>query len=118
MKNKETERRQAIELLCTDMLVSKEHLLRKIDAAVDFTHIYDLVETLYSEDNGRPSIDPVVLFKLVLIQHLFGIRSLRQTMRDVEVNVAYRCFWGTRCRSRCRILRRSAMRSGIGSQRK
>ena len=94
MKNKETEQRQAIELLCTDMLVAKEHLLRKIDAAVDFTHIYDLVETLYSEDNGRPSIDPVVLYKLVLIQHLFGIRSLRQTMRDEEVNVAYRWFLG------------------------
>lgn len=94
MMNKETEQRQAIELLCTDMLVPKEHLLRKIDAAVDFTHIYDLVETLYSEDNGRPSIDSVVLYKLVLIQHLFGIRSLRQTMRDVEVNVAYRWFLG------------------------
>ena len=92
--NREQEQRQAIELLCTDMLVPKEHLLRKIDAAVDFTHIYDLVEALYCEDNGRPSIDPVVLFKLVLIQHLFGIRSLRQTMRDVEVNVAYRWFLG------------------------
>ena len=66
-------------MLCTDMLVPKEHLLRKIDAAVDFTHIYELVEDLYCEDNGRPSCDPVVLFKLVLIQHLFGIRSLRQT---------------------------------------
>lgn len=92
--NRESEQRQAIELLCTDMLVPRDHLLRKIDAAVDFTHIYDLVEELYCEDNGRPSIDPVVLFKLVLIQHLFGIRSLRQTMRDVEVNVAYRWFLG------------------------
>ena len=36
----------------------------------------------------------MVLFKLVLIQHLFGIRSLRQTMRDAEVNVAYRWFLG------------------------
>ena len=66
-------------MLCTDMLVPKDHLLRKIDAAVDFRHIYELVEDLYCEDNGRPSCDPVVLFKLVLIQHLFGIRSLRQT---------------------------------------
>ena len=88
MLKKETEQRQAIEMLCTDMLVPKGHLLRKIDAAVDFAHIYELVEDLYSEDNGRPSCDPVVLFKLVLIQHLFGICSLRQTMRDAEVNVA------------------------------
>ena len=94
MMKRETEQRQAIEMLCTDMLVPKEHLLRKIDAAVDFTHIYELVEDLYCEDNGRPGCDPVVLFKLVLIQHLFGIRSLRQTMRDAEVNVAYRWFLG------------------------
>jgi len=90
MLQKETLKRQVIELLCTDMLVPPEHLLRRIDAALDFTHIYDLVEDLYCEDNGRPSCDPVVLIKLVLIQHLFGIRSLRQTLRDVEVNVAYK----------------------------
>ena len=94
MLKKEAEQRQAVEMLCTDMLVPREHLLRKIDAAVNFARIYDLVEDLYCEDNGRPSCDPVVLFKLVLIQHLFGIRSLRQTMRDAEVNVAYRWFLG------------------------
>ena len=94
MLKKEAEQRQAVEMLCTDMLVPREHLLRKIDAAVNFARIYELVEDLYCEDNGRPSCDPVVLFKLVMIQHLFGIRSLRQTMRDAEVNVAYRWFLG------------------------
>ena len=73
MLKKETEQRQAIEMLCTDMLVPKGHLQRKIDAAVNFTRIYEMVEDLYCEDNGRPSCDPVVLFKLVVIQHLFGI---------------------------------------------
>ena len=47
MLRKETEQRQAIEMLCTDMLVPREHLLRKIDAAVDFGRIYDLVKDLY-----------------------------------------------------------------------
>lgn len=94
MLKKEAVQRQAIELLCTDMLVPADHLLRRIDAAVDFTHIYDFVTDLYCEDNGRPSCDPVVLFKLVMIQHLFGIRSLRQTLRDAQVNVAYRWFLG------------------------
>ena len=94
MLTKEQEQRQAIEMLCTDMLVPQDHLLRKIDAAVDFNKIYGIVKDLYCEDNGRPSIDPVVLFKLVMIQHLFGIRSLRQTMKEVEVNVAYRWFLG------------------------
>lgn len=90
MLTKEKEQRQAIEMLCVDMLVPKDRLLRKIDAAVNFEHIYELVEELYCEDNGRPSCDPVVLFKLDMIKHLFGIRSLRQTLRDAEVNVAYR----------------------------
>ena len=94
MLKKEVEQRQAIEMLCTEMLVPKDHLLRKIDGAVDFRHIYDIVADLYCEDNGRPSCDPVVLFKLVMIQHLFGIRSLRQTMREVQVNAAYRWFIG------------------------
>ena len=62
MLTKEQEQRQAIDMLCTDMLVPQDHLLRKIDAAVDFKHIYEIVEDLYCEDNGRPSIDPVVLF--------------------------------------------------------
>ena len=38
--------------------MSKDHILRKIDRAVDFTKIYDFVEELYCGDNGRPSIDP------------------------------------------------------------
>ena len=84
MLKKEMEQRQAIEMLCTDMLVPQDHLLRKIDKAVDFAHIYEFVKGCYSEGNGRPSIDPVVLFKLVMIQHLFGIRSLRQTQAEAE----------------------------------
>ena len=69
-------------------------MLRKIDAAVDFEKIYEMVEELYSEDNGRPSIDPVVLIKMVLIRHLYGLPSLRRTAAEVEVNMAYRWFLG------------------------
>jgi transposase len=94
MINKDKENRQALEIICLETLIPKEHLLRKIDAAVQFEHIYDLVEDLYCPDNGRPSIDPVVLFKMVLIQHIYGIRSLRQTSAEVEMNIAYRWFIG------------------------
>ena len=86
--------RDVIEIVGIDSLVPREHLLRKIDAAVDFSKIYEMVEPLYCKDNGRPSIDPVVLFKMVLIQHLFGIPSLRQTHREIQVNLAYRWFLG------------------------
>ena len=86
--------RDLVEFVVIDQLVPKEHLLRKIDAAVDFTRLYEMVEPLYCEDNGRPSIDPVVLFKMVLIQHLYGLPSLRRTAEEVSLNVAYRWFLG------------------------
>ena len=82
--------RGVMELVDTEMLVPAEHLLWKIDAAMDFNRLYEMVEPLYSEDNGRPSVDPVVLFKMVLIQHLYGLPSLRRTAEEVRVNVAYR----------------------------
>lgn len=94
MLMKEAENRQAVEMVCTDMLVPEDHLLRQIDRAVDFRKIYGYVEGLYCADNGRPSVDPVVLFKMALIQHLFGIRSLRQTVKEIELNVGYRWFLG------------------------
>ena len=71
----------------------ENHILRAIDKAIDFSFIYEEVEGLYSE-KGRPSIDPVCLFKIVFIQYLFGIRSMRQTIREIEVKVAYRWFIG------------------------
>lgn len=75
-------------------LVPKDHLLRAVDAAIDFGFIYDEVKSYYSADNGRPSIDPVMLFKTVMIQYLYGIRSMRQTIKEIEVNMAYRWFLG------------------------
>ena len=77
-----------------DMLVPKTHLLRKIEKVMDYNWLYEKLEPYYCHDNGRPGTDPVVLIKMVLIQHLFGIPSLRQTWREIEVNVAYRWFLG------------------------
>ena len=48
----------------------------------------------YCPDNGRPSMDPVMLIKIPFIQYLYGIKSMRQTMKEIEVNVAYRWFLG------------------------
>ena len=88
--------RGIFEIVDTESLVPAEHLLRKIDSAVDFNKIYDMVEPLYCADNGRPSVDPVVLFKMVLIQHLYGLSSLRRTAEEVSLNIAYRWFLGYR----------------------
>lgn len=86
--------RTQVSFVSLDELVPKDHLVRKIDKAMDFNFIYDLVQDLYCEDNGRPSIDPVVLIKIALIQCIFGIRSMRQTIKEIETNNAYRWFIG------------------------
>lgn len=77
-----------------DSLVPKEHLLRKIEKVMDYEWLYERLNPYYCHDNGRPGTDPVVLVKMVLIQHLYGIPSLRQTHREIEVNLAYRWFLG------------------------
>ena len=87
-------KRNVIEFVSLEAMVPEDHLLRKIDAAIDFDRIYDFVEDLYCEDNGRPSIDPVILFKIVLIQHIYGLPSLRRTLEEINMNMAYRWFLG------------------------
>lgn len=86
--------RGVVELVDTESLVPQEHLLRKVDRAVEFRKLYEIVEPLYSEEEGRTSIDPVVLFKIVLLQHLDGIPSLRGTLRRAQTDIAYRWFLG------------------------
>ena len=87
-------KREQIQFLCMDDMVPKDHLLRIIDQAIDWNFIYELVEEAYSPDNGRPSMDPVMLIKLPFIQYLYGIKSMRQTCKEIQVNVAYRWFLG------------------------
>ncbi len=83
-----------MEFVSIEELVPKDHLLRKIDKVIDFGFIRERVKDLYCADNGRPAIDPVVLFKMLFIGYLFGTRSERQLVRDIQVNVAYRWFLG------------------------
>ena len=68
LTERKTIERDALEIMCTERLMPKHHLLRKIDEAVDFEWCYEIVGDLYCKVNGRPSIDPIVLFKIVLIQ--------------------------------------------------
>ena len=84
MLNKEKADRYQIEFYCIDDLVPKNHLLRKIEKAVDFKKIYEITDELYCKDNGRPNVDSVVLFKMVLIQHLYGLNSLRRTHEEIQ----------------------------------
>lgn len=83
-----------VELVMLEQLVPEDHLLRKIDEHINFDFIYDIVSDKYCLDNGRPSIDPVVLFKMLFIGYLYGIRSERRLSSEIQVNMAYRWFLG------------------------
>lgn len=93
-KNDYSDKKMQLQVISLDQLVPEDHLLRKIDKYVNFDFIYDLVEEKYSNETGRPSIDPVTLIKIPVIQYMYGIKSMRQTIKEIEVNVAYRWFLG------------------------
>ncbi|QCJ43349.1 IS1182 family transposase [Bacillus sp. S3] len=86
--------RDQLEMITLEQLVPVNHLVRKVEAAIDFSFIYPLVQEMYSAERGRPSIDPVVLIKMAFIQYMFGIRSMRKTIEEIETNLAYRWFLG------------------------
>ena len=94
MESWKKDARREVVMTDLDALVPADHLLRKIERVMDYDWIYERLDPFYCHDNGRPGTDPVVLIKMVLIQHLYGIPSLRQTHREIQVNLAYRWFLG------------------------
>lgn len=94
MINEINSTQQQLEVVYIENLVPQDHILRKIDKYIDFSFIRELTKELYCHDNGRPAFDPIVLFKMLFIGYLFGIRSERQLEKEIQVNVAYRWFLG------------------------
>lgn len=87
-------KQQTYEFVSIEELVPQDHLLRKVDKFIDFSFIDKKVRPLYCADNGRPAIDPVVLFKMIFLGYFYGIRSERQLEREIQTNLAYRWFLG------------------------
>ncbi len=75
-------------------LVPQDHLLRLVNRYIDFDFIKELTYSLYCHDNGRPAIDPIVLFKMLFVGYIYGIRSERRLVEEFNVNLAYRWFIG------------------------
>jgi len=94
MLKERTSIQSELELVSIEELVPRDHLLRKIDKAIDFSFIYEKVRHLYCADNGRPPIDPVMLFKMLFVGYLFGIRSERRLEQEIKFNIGYRWFLG------------------------
>ena len=85
------ERNQA-QFVILDDLVPQDHILRKIENVTDFSFIHKLTRDFFCQDNGRNCIDTVTLFKIPLLNYLMGNNSIRKTLEDAKVNMAYRWF--------------------------
>ncbi len=94
MYRERNSKQSKIEVVMMEELVPSDHLLRKIDAAIDFSFINRICKPYYCENNGRPAIEPEVLFRMLFIGYLYGIRSETRLLKEIEVNVAYRWFIG------------------------
>ncbi len=80
--------------LSLEELVPPNNFYRQLEAKLDLGFVHDLVKDAYDSSMGRPSIDPIVFFKLQLIMFFEGIRSERQLMEMVSVNLAHRWYIG------------------------
>src|ERR1700678_1093208 len=76
-----------------EQMIPRDHMLRRIRQAIDFTFIDRLTEPLYS-GTGRPSVPPQVLVRMMLVGYLYGITSERRLCQEVHLNLAYRWFCG------------------------
>lgn len=94
MLQKAHEKQQQMELVIIEQMIPKDHLLRKIDRSIDFSFIHKLCAPLYCANNGRPAIDPEVLFRMLFVGYLYGIRSERRLEEEVNYNIAYKWFCG------------------------
>lgn len=94
MQGKQWSQQPLFSTINLNQFVSNKHKLRKIDRILDLEFVRDLTAHLYCADNGRPSIDPVVFFKMMIIKYMYGIKSDRQLCSDIHHNLAYRWFLG------------------------
>ncbi|MEI3382321.1 MAG: transposase [Dysosmobacter sp.] len=84
----------AMHMVTIEDLMPREHLMRKLEAALDLSFVYEETAPLYSEKYGRPPIDPVVIVKYLLVGFLYGIPSEREIERRVQTDIALRWYLG------------------------
>src|SRR5438876_8109668 len=87
------DQRQLFYSFCLEEVVPDDHLVREIAAVLDLSWVHAELAPYYPKI-GRPSIDPVLMIRMLIIGYVFGIRSERLLCREVKVNMAYRWFCG------------------------
>jgi transposase len=93
MQGRKAQQQKLFYTTSLERLVPKDHPVRRIQAVLDLHFLYKDTRGYYSHE-GKPSIDPVVLFKLYLLGYFFGIPSERRLFREIQVNLAYRWYLG------------------------
>src|SRR3984885_9502012 len=74
-----------------DKVVPPDHLVRQIDSFLDLSWVHKELAPYYSH-TGRPSIDPVLMIRMLIVGYVFALRSERRLCAEVQVNLAYRWF--------------------------
>jgi transposase len=74
-----------------DRVVPPDHFVRQIDPVLDLSWVHKELAPYYSH-TGRPSIDPVLMIRMLIIGYVFAIRSERAICAELKVNLAYRWF--------------------------
>jgi len=85
----EPKSRKTIDL---ESFVAGDHYLRKVDRVLELSFVSELTAACYSSGQGRPSIDPEVYFRMLLVAYIYGIKSDRRLCEEVRYNLAYRWF--------------------------
>jgi len=74
-----------------DDVVPADHLVRRIDSVLDLSWVYEELKPYYSH-TGRPSVDPELMIRMLIVGYVFALRSERRLCAEVQVNLAYRWF--------------------------
>jgi transposase len=91
MGRREDEQGQFFYSFNLDEVVPPDHLVRQIDGVLDLSWVHKELSPYYSQ-TGRPSIDPVLMIRMLIVGYVFAIRSERRLCAEVQVNLAYRWF--------------------------
>ena len=87
----ESEQNSLFYEFCLEKYIPENHLLRRINKLLDFKDIRNYLDPFYSP-TGRPSIDPELMIRMLLVGYCYGIRSERRLCEEVNYNLAYRWF--------------------------
>ena len=86
--------RQSKATVALDELIPADHIIRKIDAAIDWQARCAALRDCYSAERGRPAFEPEILLAVALLRHIYRMESLRGTTAELQTNLVYRWFIG------------------------